>query len=497
MSKTLRFSVQMALATLISRVLGLVRDALFAEQFGTSPEYDAYVVAILLPFFLRRIFAEGALTSAFVPIYNKRCLESLDHGNRFSNTIITFFLPILLGLVILSIYFMPSLVALIAPGLDAGSTALTVYLARIVFPFILFIAIASVYTGILNSHDQYFAPAISPAIHNIFIIVGIFFSPYFDPPILAPTAFFLFGGVAQLLVVVFSSRKTRFRFEISFDKKEWKSFYPVFMVSFVTFSITQINSLVDTNVVSRLGQGTVSLLQYANRLYQLPLGVLAISVSTVALSQLSRGRMEDFASKLSEHLDKMLFFVLPSTILLMMMRMDIVRLIYQRGAFGVYDTWITSEVLMGYLWGLPFYSLYALLSRAEYARIDGKKIAFFATAIMVITNVVLDLTLGLRIGPYGVALATSIAGMAGCTVLIVDLVRNGFLRVSRVDLLSMGKIGLAGLGIGLVLLGTSYWDYSFLNVFIRIFIGGLSYLGILLCLRHHDSVRLVRKIIRR
>jgi putative peptidoglycan lipid II flippase len=193
----------------------------------------------------------------------------------------------------------------------------------------------------------------------------------------------------------------------------------------------------------------------------------------------------------------MLFFVLPSTILLMMMRMDIVRLIYQRGAFGVYDTWITSEVLMGYLWGLPFYSLYALLSRAEYARIDGKKIAFFATAIMVITNVVLDLTLGLRIGPYGVALATSIAGMAGCTVLIVDLVRNGFLRVSRVDLLSMGKIGLAGLGIGLVLLGTSYWDYSFLNVFIRIFIGGLSYLGILLCLRHHDSVRLVRKIIRR
>lgn len=489
--------MQMALATMISRVLGLLRDALFADQFGTSPEYDAYVVAILLPFFLRRIFAEGALSSAFVPLYNKRCLESLEHGKRFTNTLLTIFLPTLLVLIITSIYFMPQLLRFVAPGLDPGSMGLTVYLARIVFPFILFIGLASIFTGILNSHDMFFMPAISPAIHNVFIIVGIVLAPRFDPPILGPTLFFLFGGAAQLVVVVIASKKTHFRPEVAFDRKEWKAFYPVFMVSFATFSITQINSLVDTNVVSRLGQGTVSLLQYANRLYQLPLGVLAVSVSTVALSQLSKGKIEDFASKLSEHLDKMLFFVLPSTVALMILRTDIVRLVYQRGAFGVYDTWVTSQVLMGYLWGLPFYSLYTLLSRAEYARIDGRRMAFIATVIMVATNVILDITIGLRIGPHGVALATSLAGIAGCAVLIIDLSRVRLLRFSKHELWSMAKIALATLCMGLMLIWISAFEYSVMRVLVSLFIAGIVFFGVLLVLRQRDAMRLFKRLVRR
>jgi len=496
-SKTLRFSIQMALATLISRILGLARDVLFAKEFGASPEYDAYLVAILLPFFLRKIFAEGALSSAFIPLYNKRALKGIEKGQRFANSILTIFIPILLIVVILSIYFMPDILTLVAPGLAPGVKGLAVFMGRLIFPFILFISLWAVYAGMLNSHDVFFTPALSPAIHNVFIIVGIALSPFFDPPILGPAIFFILGGAAQWLMVVFASKGIKFKFIPTIDKKDIQDFMPIFLSSFAALSVTQINSIVDTNVVSGLGAGSVSLLQYANRLFQLPLGVFAISVSTVALAQLSKNSPEEFKRNLAEGIERMALFVLPATIGLFLLRQDIIVLLFQRGEFSLYDSFMTSDILMGYLIGLPFYSLYSLLSRAEYA-IKKPRIVFIASSLSVAVNIFLDITLSKTLGPMGIALATSFAGIAGFVVLLVHLYTTKRLRIKQSNTLEIIKSLSATVLMGLTIVFTnSFLSYSVVNVIIKIVLAtGVLFLS-LIVLKQKDFMVIYRRLMKK
>jgi putative peptidoglycan lipid II flippase len=487
----------MAVATLISRVLGLVRDMLFAREFGSSPEYDAYLVAVLLPFFLRKIFAEGALASAFVPAYNKRAMKGLTNGHKFANSILTVFIPVLLALIIFSVYFMPQILGLVAPGLEPGVEGLSVFLGRMIFPFILFISMWAIYAGMLNSNDIYFTPALSPAVHNILVIIGVLLAPLFDPPILGPAIFFMIGGVAQWLIVVFGSRKIGFRFKPGYDKEDLKDFMPVFLSSFAALSVTQINSIVDTNVVSGLGAGSVSLLQYANRLFQLPLGVFAISVSTVALSQLSKNNREEFRKNLAEGIERMILFVLPATIGLFIMRIDIIRLLFQGGEFGAYDTNMTAEILRGYVLGLPFYSLYSLFMRAEYA-MKRPRIVFIASCISVAVNIGLDITLSQTMGPLGIALATAIAGISGFIVLLIHLSVSKRLHLSVKNILEIMKsvIGSVLMGLAILVLN-EHLDYSGLMVLLKIVIAISVYAGVLLILRQRDFMLIIKRVLKK
>ncbi|HRW35982.1 MAG TPA: murein biosynthesis integral membrane protein MurJ, partial [Thermotogota bacterium] len=496
-SKTLRFSIQMALATLISRILGLVRDMLFAKEFGASPEYDAYLVAILLPFFLRKIFAEGALSSAFIPLYNKRAIKGVEKGHRFAKSILTIFIPVLLILTILSIYFMPQILSFVAPGLMPGVKGLAVFMGRLIFPFILFISLWAVYAGMLNSHDIFFTPALSPAIHNIFIIIGISLSPFFDPPILGPAIFFIIGGAAQWLMVVLAARGIQFKFTPSIDKKDISDFMPIFLSSFAALSVTQINSIVDTNVVSGLGTGSVSLLQYANRLFQLPLGVFAISVSTVALAQLSKNSPEEFKKNLAEGIERMALFVLPASIGLFLLRQDIITLLFQRGQFSLYDSIMTSDILMGYLIGLPFYSLYSLLSRAEYA-IKKPRIVFLASTLSVGVNIFLDITLSKTMGPLGVALATSFAGITGFTVLLVHLYSIELLRIKWSNTSEILKSVAACFTMGLfIVLTNSLMVYSVIGVLLKITLSVAILFLTLFLLKQKDFMVIYRRLFRK
>ena len=497
MSKTLRFSIQMALATLISRILGLVRDMLFAKEFGASPEYDAYLVAILLPFFLRKIFAEGALSSAFIPLYNKRAIKGVEKGHRFAKSILTIFIPVLLILTILSIYFMPQILSFVAPGLMPGVKGLAVFMGRLIFPFILFISLWAVYAGMLNSHDIFFTPALSPAIHNIFIIIGISLSPFFDPPILGPAIFFIIGGAAQWLMVVLAARGIQFKFTPSIDKKDISDFMPIFLSSFAALSVTKINSIVDTNVVSGLGTGSVSLLQYANRLFQLPLGVFAISVSTVALAQLSKNSPEEFKKNLAEGIERMALFVLPASIGLFLLRQDIITLLFQRGQFSLYDSIMTSDILMGYLIGLPFYSLYSLLSRAEYA-IKKPRIVFLASTLSVGVNIFLDITLSKTMGPLGVALATSFAGITGFTVLLVHLYSIELLRIKWSNTSEILKSVAACFTMGLfIVLTNSLMVYSVIGVLLKITLSVAILFLTLFLLKQKDFMVIYRRLFRK
>jgi len=487
----------MALATLISRILGLVRDMLFAKEFGASPEYDAYLVAILLPFFLRKIFAEGALSSAFIPLYNKRAIKGVEKGHRFAKSILTIFIPVLLILTILSIYFMPQILSFVAPGLMPGVKGLAVFMGRLIFPFILFISLWAVYAGMLNSHDIFFTPALSPAIHNIFIIIGISLSPFFDPPILGPAIFFIIGGAAQWLMVVLAARGIQFKFTPSIDKKDISDFMPIFLSSFAALSVTQINSIVDTNVVSGLGTGSVSLLQYANRLFQLPLGVFAISVSTVALAQLSKNSPEEFKKNLAEGIERMALFVLPASIGLFLLRQDIITLLFQRGQFSLYDSIMTSDILMGYLIGLPFYSLYSLLSRAEYA-IKKPRIVFLASTLSVGVNIFLDITLSKTMGPLGVALATSFAGITGFTVLLVHLYSIELLRIKWSNTSEILKSVAACFTMGLfIVLTNSLMVYSVIGVLLKITLSVAILFLTLFLLKQKDFMVIYRRLFRK
>ncbi len=484
----------MAIATLISRVLGLVRDAMFANEFGSSPEYDAYLVAILLPFFLRRIFGEGALQSAFVPIYNKRALGDTRAGIRFANSVFTVFVPILILSTLLGYYFMPSLILLFAPGLEPSIRELAVMCGRVVFPFIIFISLWAVKTGILNSHDIYFIPAISPAIHNIFTIVGILLSPFFSPRILGPTIFFMIGGVFQFISVLFIGRKkTGYRFEIDFVREDMKAFSRLFLSSLAAVSITQINSLIDTVVVSHLGQGNISLLQYANRLYQLPLGVIGVSVSTVALSQLSKRSLESFREMVTDNLEKLLFLILPAAVGMIILREELVVFLFQRGAFGIYETVFTTKILLGYLIGLPFYCVYYLLSKAEYALGKGN-IAFFASCISVGTNVFLDILLAPVYGAFGVALATSFAGMTPIAFLLVHLVKLKGVALTRRQLSEILKTVVATVVMGAALLAVEgRFSYSKPLFVFELVFGVLVYFLTLLFLRKNEMEKLLRR----
>ncbi len=485
----------MALATLISRILGLARDMLFAKEFGASPEYDAYLVAVLLPFFLRKIFAEGALSSAFIPLYNKRAIKDLEKGRKFANSILTIFIPLLLMVVILCIYFMPDILSLVAPGLAPGVKGLAVFIGRLIFPFILFISLWAVYAGMLNSHDVFFTPALSPAIHNVFIIIGIALSPFFDPPILGPAIFFILGGAAQWLMVVLAVKGIKFKFTPTLDKKDIQDFMPIFLSSFAALSVTQINSIVDTNVVSSLGSGSVSLLQYANRLFQLPLGVFAVSVSTVALAQLSKSNKDEFKRNLAEGIERMSLFVLPATIGLFFLRQDIIMLLFQRGEFNLYDSFMTSDILMGYLIGLPFYSLYSLLSRAEYA-IKKPRIVFLASSLSVAVNIFLDITLSKTMGPMGIALATSFAGITGFIVLLLHLSVTKRLKIRQSNTLEIAKCFIATFMMGLsIMLINSLLAYSMLNVMIKILIAVMILIVSLIILKQKDFMVIYRKLL--
>ncbi len=487
----------MAVATLISRVLGLVRDMLFAREFGSSPEYDAYLVAVLLPFFLRKIFAEGALSSAFIPAYNKRAMKGIANGHKFANSILTVFIPVLLVLIIFSVYFMPQILDLVAPGLETGVQGLSVFLGRMIFPFILFISMWAIYAGMLNSNDIFFTPALSPAVHNVLVIIGIMVSPLFDPPILGPAIFFMIGGVAQWVIVVLGSRKIGFRFKPGYDKEDIKDFMPVFLSSFAALSVTQINSIVDTNVVSGLGAGSVSLLQYANRLFQLPLGVFAVSVSTVALTQLSRNTKEEFKKNLAEGIERMILFVLPATIGLYLLRIDIIRLLFEGGEFGAYDTNMTSEILRGYVIGLPFYSLYSLFTRAEYA-MKKPRIVFIASSISVAMNIFLDITLSQSMGPLGIAVATAVAGISGFIVLLIHLSACGRLQLLKANILEVLKSVTASAVMGVVLyLLNSRLDYSGVLALIKILVAIVVYAAVLLILRQRDFMLIIKRLLKK
>ncbi|MEA2067065.1 MAG: murein biosynthesis integral membrane protein MurJ [Thermotogota bacterium] len=474
----LKGTIAFAIATLISRSTGLIRDMFFAKYFGTSVAYDAYLVAILIPFFLRKIFGEGALSLIFVPMFKERYQISKTNAFKFASTIIILVIAITGTISLSGVIFSKPISLVFAGGFDSDTIALTSSLMKITFPFVLLVSLWSIYYGVLNSMGTFFIAALSPAFINLATIIGILLSKHLQQPIIGPTIGFLLGGIVQLFLLMIFSHKKEFKFYPSFDRSDARQFISLFLLTVIAPAINQLNSMVDVRVATELKAGAVASLQYAMRLYQLPLGIFAIAVATVSLpeftSKLKNNDLNSIKPNILESLRTLTFFILPSLFALLFMSKDIMALLFQRGAFSAQDTLITSSVLRAYLLGLPFYGYFGILARVYYAM---KKPIFPAivASVMAATNIVLDIVLGFAIGVSGIALATSISGIIGLVIVSPVFIKSiGFHRYSLLETLKI-LLATAIMTAGILFVQT-FFDSSTMRSLFLLIVALLLYL---------------------
>lgn len=436
MSQLFKHSFLFAIATLLSRVLGLVRDATFAHYFGRSSEYDAYLIAILLPFFLRRIFAEGALSSSFIPLFSRKKPEEAE---KFLST--TFWLTLFVTIIIYIpvFFFSDGFAFILGSGLSEQTITLTGHLMKITYPFIIFISLWAIISGVLNTKDIYFIPALAPAFTNILTIIFTFISFIFIPKILGPTIGFTIGGIAQFIFVFLFLKKTGYKINLYFNFKHVKQIFSLFGPALLGVAVSTFNTLIDTNIATWTGNGGVSTIQYALRLYQLPLGIFAVSVANALLPKLSKAiekrNKKEYDNYLKESIHLILFFSLPSMAGLIFLNNEIIALIYQHGNFTYQDTIITAGTLAFYAFGLPFYSLHGIFVRTFHSDLNTK-FPTFVSIIMLASNAILDVILVRNYGIEGIAMATSISGFIG-------MVMSGYIAFKSLeaeDLLEIVKV---------------------------------------------------------
>jgi putative peptidoglycan lipid II flippase len=449
----------MALATGVSRLFGLVREVAIADRFGASGVYDAFLIAFFAPHFLRQLLAEGALSTAFVPVYTRLRVRG-DDADRFASNLLSFLIVVFPVTVVLGVFLAPYYVPFLASGFPPDKATLAISLARVVFPFIALIGFAAVFMGILNSHRRFFAASFAPVWFNVGMILGALVFPRFlfpEQPVFGLTLGVLLGGGGQLLSQLPSVRSVgfRFRFRLFPVHPGIREMIRRLSPAIVALAVAQVNLLVDNKIASHLGDGSIASLQYAMRLFQLPLGVFAVSIATALLPRFSaaqaRGEEERFSRYLSDGVATSAFVLLPAMVGLLLIGPDVVRLLFEHGSFSGVDALRTSHALSYYLVGLLPYGLVYVQTRACYAQ--GRTVLpLLASAGAVGTNVALDLLLVGVLRESGLALATGIAGVVNAGVLFLFLwtkIRGKRTLLGNMARIALGTALLAGVVCGI------------------------------------------------
>lgn len=426
-----------ASGTLMSRIFGFIREMLMAAAIGTGPVADAFNAAFRFPNTFRRLFAEGAFNSAFVPLFAKQIEEDgMESARKFSEEVFGVLFSILLILTIVMELSMPALVRyVIAPGFraDAEKFDATVRFALIMFPYLACMSLAAMMGGMLNSLHRYFAAAIAPVFLNI-ILIGILAYAWFyklDPwhVGLGLSWGVMVSGVIQLIIVWAAVRHAGMkislrvpRFTANVRRLLWLA-----LPAAITGGITQINLLINTNIASGEA-GALSSLVYADRLYQLPLGVVGIAVATVLLPELARalrsGDMKEAGSLQNRSVEFTLFLTLPAAAAFLVMSEPLVRLLFERGHFGPDATYVVAGILGIYGLGLPAFVLIKAFIPGFFAREDTRTPMIFA-AISVLVNVSLAITLFPYLSARGIAIAEITAGWVNAILLLITLIHRG------------------------------------------------------------------------
>ncbi len=446
----------MSFAVLISRIFGLLRDQIFAYFFGATFVADAFNTAFKIPNLLRRLFGEGALGAAFIPLYQE---IGIKHGKKeqihFALNLLTILLCLLSFLCVISLALTPWIVKIIAPGFNQVTYELTVKLTRIMFPFLILIGFSSMLVSILNSHKLFFIPALTSSFMNVVMIAAMLLPGLLMTKDVSELSVWLsigvlVGGILQTITLFPLLKKLDYKVSPVFDLKSeaisnlWKKFLP----GVIGIAVRQVNLLADQILASLLVVGSISALGYGNRLMQLPFGIIGVSAGAAVIPYFSdyvaKKEWGSLNSKLNFALKTMLFFSIPITLLIVLLGKDIIRILFMRGAFDLAALDMSYSALVYYSVGLIFLCLNRVIIPVFYAHKNTKtpvKISIY----IVFINVVLNIILMQFMQHNGLALATSIAAVLQFFILL-NVLNKDYEKV-KVSILDMELIRFVILNI--------------------------------------------------
>lgn len=505
-------------ATMMSRVLGFVREALIAALLGAGPVADAFYAAFRFPNLFRRLFAEGAFNAAFIPLFS----TELEQGGAakariFAEKILSVLLLVLLVFSAAAMLFMPFLVGtIIAPNfaLDPAKFDLTVLLTRIMFPYLAAMSLVAMLSGILNAFRKYFLAALAPVVLNLVLIAVLLAGQTYgmadrDLGILLACGV-AFAGFLQVVLLVAGILGQNFRLSLrppSMDPAI-KRLLVLALPTAIAGGITQINLLVG-QIIASAQDGAIAIMNYADRVMQLPLGIIGISIGVVLLPELTRALASEKPKEASKLQNRSLEFGLgltvPAAVGLYMIPLPLIALLYERGAFNRATSLVTSDVLAAFAIGLPSFVLIKIFQPSFYARQDMKTPMWFSAA-NAICNIVLSLLLFPIYGVIGLAAATSAAGWLNAFLLANSLYRNREFRLMPGTLKNIFLICFASATMAAFLMGGQWWFGSALTepglllriVNVSMLIGGacIVYFGIVVltgAIPREDLLRLFRR----
>jgi len=447
--------------TLLSRITGLVRESLKAFAFGAGMQMDAFEAAFRLPNILRRLFAEGAFSQAFVPILAEYQRARGDAATRDLVSQVASLLAIaLIVLSVLGVVGAPWLVYLLASGFarTPGKVELTAELIRIMFPYIFFVSLVSLAGSVLNVHRRFAIPAFTPVLLNVAIIgAAIFLAPHVDPPIVALAWGVAIGGVAQLLLQIVPLARLHMLPRLTFAWRDEgvRRILRAMGPAVLGVSAAQISALINTQLAALLGTGRVSWISYADRLMEFPSALLGVALGTILLPSLSKyhhdANQAQYGALLDWGLRLAFLLALPAVLALALLAVPLIATLYQYGRFTVNDLWQTRAALLGYSVGLLGFIAVKILAPGFYARQNMKtpvKIAF----LTVLVTQTLAVILMFQISHAGLTLATSLGACLNASLLYRAMRRTGVYTP-----LPGWRRFLARVGVALAVLGAVLW----------------------------------------
>jgi putative peptidoglycan lipid II flippase len=428
--------------TILSRVLGFIRDVLIAAVLGTSYVADAFFVAFRVPNMFRRLFAEGAFDAAFIPLFARRLhANGALAAQAFAGQALAGLTVLLLAFTLLAEIAMPWLMLLLAPGFtsDPAKFDLAVMLARIALPYLVCMSLVALYTGVLNALGRFAVAALAPTLLNVVLIVVLLALVALGSTQTAAGVALAWGiaasGVLQVLVVAFAAAKIGMRVPLERPRltPDMQRLLTLAAPGVVAGGMAQLTVVIST-IIATLQDRVVSWLYYADRIFQLPLGVIGVAIGVVLLPDLSHklrsGDHDAVLASENRALEFALLLTMPATIALFIASGPIMRVLFERGAFTATDTQATAAMLSALALGLPAYVMIKVLHPSFFAREDTKTPMIYA-GIAMASTIVLSFTLFVAIGATGIAIATMLSGWINVASLITTLRRRGDFKLDQ------------------------------------------------------------------
>jgi len=473
-------AIVLGTATLASKLLGLLRNRILVGEIGVGNEFDIYLAAFRVPDFIFNIVVFGALSAGFIPVFSKLIFKGKeDRAFRTANAALNLVFILLIILCFISVIFTKDLVNFIAPGFDSSKKEATIELTRIMLLSPIFLLLSSVLGGILQSFKRFFVYSLSPIMYNVGIIIGaVYFVNWWGLPGLAWGV--VLGSFLHFAIQVSTARKLGFRYQFTTDTKntDVKKMARMVTPRLLTIIATQFNLVIITVIASTLAIGSLTVFNLANDLQSFPLGLFAISFAVASFPTLSalsdKENREKFIASFSSTAKQILFFVIPISVLLFVLRAQVVRVALGTEGFTWKDTILTFDVLGVFVFSLFAQALIPLLARSFWALHDAKT-PFITSSISVLVNLILAFALSKQYGIVGLAMAFSISSVINALLLYYLINKKIGFSCHRAIFRPVVKISFSSIATGLFAYASLYLVEPFLNThtFVGIFAQGL------------------------